>query len=274
MATLSVAHWAEALDFPTSPTLTALLIDDEAAGLQTLQYMLAEYCLDVEVVGTCQSSTEGLKQYRRLQPDLLFLDIQMPHLNGLEVLEIIGPGTVPAIFVTAFDDYQTQALRLNALDYLVKPVDAEELQNAVARVRDHHRRATVLDQVQSALEYLKSPEITPETRIGLKVGQQIVLVQLLDITHCRSDGNFTNVYLADGERIYCSYSLKTLEEMLPPQWFYRVHREYIVDGRHIRTFDRANGGGLQLTNNASIPISRGAREGFDAFLLGLPNHLF
>ena len=254
--------------------MTALLIDDEAAGLQTLSYLLTEYCPEVEILDTCQSSVEGLKRFRRLDPDLLFLDIQMPHLNGLEVLEIIGPEQVATIFVTAYDDYLTRALRLNALDYLIKPVNPEELQAAVRRAHQRGRKSIVAEQIENALRYLRTPTVDRETRIGLKAGHETVFVPLLDICYCRSDGNFTNVHLADGERIYSSYSLKSLGEILPDAWFFRCHREYLVNGRHIRSYDRSNGGGLRMSDGGNLPISRGARGDLEGFLEGLPNHMF
>lgn len=252
--------------------MTALLIDDESAGLQTLSYLLTEYCPEVEILATCQSSVEGLKHFRRLDPDLLFLDIQMPHLNGLEVLEIIGPERVTTIFVTAYDNYLTHALRLNALDYLIKPVAPDLLQSAVLRARQRGRQGIVAEQIENALRYLRTPKVNRETRIGLKSGHETIFVPLLDICYCASDGNFTNVHLANGERIYSSYSLKSLGEILPDAWFFRCHREYIVGGQHIKSYDRSNGGALRMSDAASLPLSRGARGEFEEFLEGLPNH--
>ena len=260
--------------FPEKPiSLTALLIDDEQAGLRTLSYLLSEYCPEVEILDTCQSSVEGLKKFRRLDPDLLFLDIQMPHLNGLEVLEIIGPGTVAAIFVTAYDDYLTRALRLNALDYLIKPVNPEDLQAAVQRAKQFGKKSIVAEQIDNALRYVRTPQVDRETRIGLKSGHETIFVNLLDICYCNSDGNFTKVILTGGEQVYSSYSLRNLGEILPEQWFYRCHREYIVNGRHINSYDRSNGGGLRMSDGTTLPISRGARGEFEAFLGALPNLL-
>lgn len=248
--------------------MKALIIDDELNGIITLEHEVTAHCPEVEIIGKYQSSIEGLKAAKRLQPDLLFLDIEMPHLNGLEVLELAGADKFNAIFTTAYDNYKIQALRLNALDYLMKPVDKDELKNAVARVRTYGKQRLLNEQIQNALSFLQTLEVGAQTRIGIKSGHQTIFVNLLDICHCNSDGNFTNVYLTDNTKIYSSYPLGTLKEILPDTHFYRCHREYIVNGKHIWAYDKANGGQVIMTNKDKIPLSRANRAEFFDFLRG------
>lgn len=246
--------------------MKALIIDDELSGIITLEHELTQHCPEVDIIGKYQSSIEGLKAIKRLQPDLLLLDIEMPHLNGLEVLELAGPNAFNAIFTTAYDNYKVQALRLNALDYLMKPVDKNELVNAVARVKTYGQQRIMHEQIQNALMLLKNAEFRGDTRVGIKAGQQIFFVNLLDICYCNSDGNFTNVYLQDGTKIYSSYPLRTLQETLPDTHFYRCHREYIVNGKHIWVYDKSSGGQVIMADKTKVPLSRANREEFFDFL--------
>lgn len=246
--------------------MKALIIDDELSGIITLEHELTQHCPEVDIIGKYQSSIEGLKAIKRLRPDLLFLDIEMPHLNGLEVLELAGPNAFNAIFTTAYDNYKTQALRLNALDYLMKPVSNQELKNAVSRVKTYGNLRILNEQIHNALEFLQNLEVSGQTRIGIKAGQKTIFVNLLDICHCNSDGNFTNVYLTDKTKIYSSYPLRTLQEILPDSYFNRCHREYIVNGKHIWAYDKSSGGQVIMTDKTKIPLSRANREEFFDFL--------
>ena len=246
--------------------IKAIIVDDEVEGIHTLAFMLAAYCPEVRVIGKYESSIEGLKAIKRNAPDLLFLDIQMPHMNGLELLELAGPNQFHAIFTTAYDDYQLQALRLNALDYLIKPVDHEELQQAVARVKSSGRHRVDREQITNALDYLQKLQVEGNTKVGIKEGNRILFVNLNDISHCRSDGNFTFVYLADGRRIYSSYPLGKLEEILPNQYFFRPHREYLINREHIAEYDKSEGGFIVMENGDNVPISRSRKEDLLEFI--------
>jgi len=248
-----------------SKYIKSVIVDDEREGIHALQYMLGRHCPQVKVLETFQSSVEALKQVRRLKPDLLFLDIKMPNISGLELLDILGTQEYHAIFVTAFDEYMLQALRLNALDYLKKPVNETELKDAVKRVELSEKVNPT--QIKKALEHVEQGfEINQHTPFGIKEGNKIRFVKIDDIAYCKSDGNFTHVFLKDGDNIFSSYSLGTMEEKLPEKYFFRSHREYLINGYSISEYDKAEGGSITMRGNHTVPISRGRREDFQQFI--------
>lgn len=245
--------------------IKSVIVDDEQEGINALKYMLKQHCPQVKILDAFKSSTDALKEIRNLKPDLLFLDIKMPNINGLEFLDILGTDTYNTIFVTAYDEYMLQALHLNALDYLKKPVDETDLRDAVARVKLNQKVST--NQIKKALAHVEQGfEVTQHTPFGIKVGNKIKFVKLSEISHCKSDGNFTRVYLEDGTNIYSSYSLLAIEEKLPPKYFFRCHREYLINGFCIAEYDKADGGVIKVSANKSIPISRGRKEDFIRFI--------
>jgi len=249
---------------PINP-IKAIIVDDEQEGIHALEYMLKQHCPHVEILKTYQSSVKALKGIRALQPDLLFLDIKMPNINGLELLDILGTNAYNAIFVTAYDEYMLQALRLNALDYLKKPVDELELKQAIERVEPNNKIKP--DQIAKALEHVEQGfEINQNTPFGVKEGNRIRFVKISDIVYCKSDGNFTHVFLKDGDQIFSSYSLGTMEDKLPEKYFFRSHREYLINGYSIQEYDKAEGGAITMQGKQSIPISRGRRDDFQKFI--------
>ena len=245
--------------------IKAIIVDDEIEGINALDFMLNQYCPTVKVIQKYQSSIEALKNIKKEKPDLLFLDIKMPNINGLELLELLGSNSYNAIFTTAHDEYILEAFRINALDYLKKPISETELVNAVEKVKPQGN--IIREQVLMALEHFKlNYEISHLTPFGIKEGNKIKFVKLSDICYCKSDGNFTNVFLSNGENIYSSYSLGTIEERLPEKFFFRSHREYLINGYHIKEYDKSDGGSITVMGKKFIPISRGRREDFLVFL--------
>lgn len=245
--------------------IKAIIVDDEIEGINALDFMLKQYCPNVKVIQKYQSSVEALKNIKKANPDLLFLDIKMPNINGLELLELLGSTAYNAIFTTAHDEYILEAFRINALDYLKKPISETELVNAVKKVKPQGN--IIREQVLQALEHFKlNFEISHLTPFGIKEGNKIKFVKLSDICYCKSDGNFTHVYLFDGENIYSSYSLKDIEDRLPEKYFFRPHREYLINGYHIKEYDKADGGSITMMNKKFVPISRGRRDDFRVFL--------
>lgn len=249
--------------------LTAILVDDEQEGLDTLSWMLNEYCAQVEIIGTFQSSVTALKEIKKLQADLLFLDIQMPHINGLELLELLGSDSYKVIYTTAHDEYVLQALRLSAIDYLKKPINEKELVSAVQRVKPSENVGE--EQIQNILNQFKTnTQIDMQSPFGIKVGNAIKFVKLIDICYCKSDGNFTQVYLVDGSKIYSSNALKILQKRLPKAYFFRTHREYLINLYHITEYNKSEGGYVKMNQmEGLIPVSRARVLEFGEVLVGL-----
>jgi len=229
--------------------LKAVIIDDEIQGIKNLKKILEQHCPQIKIVECFQDSLLALKRIPKLQPDLLLLDIRMPQLNGLELHELLGFDQYNVIYTTASDSSSDiiKALRFNAIDYLLKPVDTDSLVEAVNKLET----AQPDIQSQKAIEDWRNG-INKDSRFGIKEGNKLIFEPLENIIYCKSDGNFSEVFLKEGKPIYSSYSMMELEEKLRGP-FIRIHREYLVNKNHIKELE---GTSILLSNRKSLPISR------------------
>ena len=235
--------------------IKTIIVDDEPDSIQLLQLQLAQHCPDIEISGVYTSSAKALDGIEKLQPDLLFLDIEMPVMNGFELLEKILHIPFSVIFITAYSQYALKAFRFNAVDYLVKPADGEDLTEAVAKAIKRIRPSPVqLSEIQKQLRG------EPATRIAIP-GQHggISFIDLNDIVYSEASNNYTNIVLSNGKRFLISKTLKDVQEVLEEEHFLRVHRQYIVNLNHVKHFNR-NEGILTMDNNDLIPIARNQKE--------------
>ena len=235
--------------------LKTIIIDDEPDSIKLLQLQLAQYCPEIEIAGTYTSSVKALPEIERLQPDLIFLDIEMPVMNGFELLEKILHLPFSVIFITAYNQYALKAFRFNAVDYLVKPIDVNDLTEAVAKATKRIKpSATQLSLLQKQLRG------EPATRIAIP-GQQggISFIDLNDIIYSEASNNYTKLILSDGTRFLISKTLKDVQEVLEEEQFLRVHRQYIINLNHVKQFNR-NEGVLTMANGDHIPIARNQKE--------------
>ena len=232
-----------------------IIIDDEPDSVKLLELQLEQNCPNIEIVRSYTSSVKALQEIERLQPDLLFLDIEMPVMNGFELLEKILHLSFNVIFITAYNQYAFKAFRFNAVDYLVKPVDTNDLIEAVAKC------ANRVKPTQSQLiQMQKQLRGEPATRIAIP-GQQggISFIGLNDIIYSEASNNYTKLILADGTFFIISKTLKDVQLVLEEEHFLRVHRQYIVNLNHVKQFNR-NEGVLTMNNGHHIPIARNQKE--------------
>jgi len=240
--------------------IKCVIVDDEQSGIYTLECMLEKHCPHVKVLKTFQSSVEALKEIRNLQPDLLFLDIKMPDINGFKFLEILGPDTYNSIFVTAHqDEYMLQALRLYDIPYLKKPFDENELICALESIQQ-----TSTEEMAQIIK--QGFEIDLNTKFGIKEGRKRKFVKLSDINFCESKGNSAEVFLVNGKNILSSYSLGKMDEKLPDEYFFRCHKKYLINKDNIRVHDKSNGGYVVMEGGHQIPISKDRRDDFLDFI--------
>lgn len=234
-------------------SINAVIVDDEIQGIKSLKKILEEHCPQIDIVETYQNSLEALKAIPKLKPNLLFLDIRMPKLNGLELHEMLGFNQYNIIYTTASESSNDiiRALRFNAIDYLIKPVDPEMLVEAVNKLQKDGADL----QSQKALEDWRNG-INKDSRFGIKEGNKMIFECLENIIYCQSDGNFTKVFLKEGNSIYSSYSMLEMEEKLKGV-FIRIHREYLVNKNHIKELEAHS---VLLSNRKSLPISRKRRK--------------
>ena len=234
--------------------LRTVIVDDEPDSVTLLQMQLKENCPQVEVVGTFTSSLKALSEIQRLQPDLLFLDIEMPAMNGFDFLETIMPLSFRVIFVTAYNQYALRAFRFNALDYLVKPVDTDDLITTVAKAVNSFMPSN--DQLRLLQKQLRGEAAA---KIAIPGQNGITFIDLNDIIYSEASNNYSKIVMKDGPGFLVSKTLKDVQEVLEEDNFLRVHRQYIINLNHVRQLNR-NEGVLTMSNGDIIPVARNQKE--------------
>ena len=239
--------------------IRGIIVEDEKRSRETLLGMLNRYCRNVDIVAEAESYRSGLEMIRKYQPDVVFLDIQMPDGSGFRLLEELGEVNFDIIFTTAFDQFAIKAIKYSALDYLLKPIDPEELVDAVKKVESKMSRHGMNDNIRVLLDNIKSKEPDPH-KIVLSTSEKIHIIETDQILRCESDNYYTNFFLTDGSKILVSKTLKENEEMLGGHNFIRPHKSHLVNVKYIKGFLRTDGGYIEMTDGSRIPMSRRKRE--------------
>jgi two-component system LytT family response regulator len=220
--------------------------------------LLDKCCKEVQVIAVCNSAEEAIKKISELKPQLIFLDIEMPHMNGFQMLEQLHKIDFEIIFTTSYDQYAITAFKFSALDYLLKPIDREELQKAVEKV-SKKISPPVSQQLEILLQKINQPAITIQ-RIALPTMQGLEFVPVNSIISCSSNNNYTEFFLADKKKLLVSRTLKEVEDMLIDHSFLRVHNSHIVNLNAITRYVKGEGGYLVMTDNSTIDVSRSRKE--------------
>ncbi|PZR25917.1 MAG: DNA-binding response regulator [Citrobacter freundii] len=247
-------------------SIRAILIDDEQHNLRNLEALLEQYCPQLIICGTAVNAQDARSLINKVQPELLFLDIQMPVESGFDLLRSLSSPSFEVIFVTAYDQYAIQAMRFAAIDYLLKPVDIGELQTAVDRAIRQHRLKAGNHQIENLMELLKNRADKEEQRISLYTMKEIRYVKTGEIVRCESSNNYTTFHLADGEDLLVSKPIYEYEDILKDYGFIRCHQSHLVNSRFIKSWKKDSGDFLLLTNGSEVPISRGKKEEVKAML--------
>lgn len=237
--------------------LRTVIIDDEADSIEILRIELQKHCPHVEAVASYTSSVQALRDIKTIAPDLVFIDVEMPVLTGFDLLEQLHPLPFAVIFITAYNQYAIRAFRFNALDYLMKPVDSEELKEAVAKMNDSNIPSNL--QLSEARNQLNGGAIS---RIALPSQNGIQFVNLDQIIYAEASNNYSKLLLTSGTMHIVSKTLKDVQELLEESHFLRVHRQYIINLNAVDHFDR-NEGILTMQSGMHIPI---VRHQYDKFL--------
>jgi two-component system, LytTR family, response regulator len=245
--------------------IRTIIVDDEPIIRADIEDMLKVFP-DIEIVGTCGTVDDAIAMITELKPDLLMLDVQLGSGNSFQIIKALPDLSCSIIFATAFDNHAINAIRIGALDYLLKPFDEEELASAIAKVRQKNPPATS-EQVKLASGKMNGTDTTEAvTSIALRSKQQVHIAAFADIIYCEGDGNYTTFYLTMGKKLLVSRPLKEYEELLPQQQFIRSHQSFLVNMRYIEYYDRE--GMLYLQNKKQIPVSTRRK---DAVLGALKN---
>jgi two-component system, LytTR family, response regulator len=235
--------------------LRTILIDDEQDCTSLLKFELTHNCPQVDVVGIFNSSTKALEEIEMLQPDLIFLDIEMPVLNGFELLEKLMPIRFNIIFVTAYNQFALRAFKFNALDYLVKPFDVSELVAAVSKAEKN------IFPSQSQLEALhKEIKGAAISKIAIPSQHGVSFIEVNEIEYAEASNNYTKLFLLNKQTHIVSKTLKDVQEVLEDLHFLRVHRQYIINLNHVKQFYRGDNMYVVMTNGENIPIARSQKD--------------
>lgn len=243
-------------------TFKAIIIDDEANNRENLKYLLKQHCPKIDLLGEASSASEGINLIKNTKPDVIFLDIIMPEQSGFDLLKALYPFNFKVIFVTAHDSYALNAIKFSALDYILKPLDKEELVNAVKRLE-----ATVKEQPKGQVEILNQffSNDNKQKKIALKLIDEVRLVPLEQIIRCEADNNYTLFTLKNGEKIMVSKNIGYYDKLLHPVNFMRTHQSHLINKEHISKFVKRDGGYLEMVNGDIIPISRSNKTKVNTF---------
>lgn len=240
--------------------IKAIIIDDEPFNIINLQRLLQQHCPEVVVLDTAASAAAGIESIQRFLPDLLFLDIQMPGTNGFEMLQALTSYHFELILVTAFDNYGIKAVKFAAIDYLLKPLDIEELKVAVAKAIAKISQKKQNLQLENFVEILRQGHKKQAHRIALASQKETRFVYTTDIVRCESSNSYTHFYMADGEKITVSVSIYEYEELLAAYGFIRCHQSHLVNRKFVKSMIKESGGYLLMHDGSQIPVSRHKKE--------------
>jgi two-component system, LytTR family, response regulator len=243
----------------------AVIIDDEEISLKSLEAKIRTHCPDIKVIKAFSRPEDALQEIGDLNPDLLFLDIEMPRLNGFGLLRALSPVNFEVIFTTAYSQYAIEALRVCALDFLTKPIDAQELQAAVERLKEkirnrQHSLESLQQQLQLLLQYAR-PD-APLEKIAIPVMNGLEFVDVNRILKVRAENVYSVFYFSDGRSMTASITLKEVEAMLQRSHFFRVHKSHIVNLKFITQYTKGEGGTIRLSDGSEVEVSRRNKAGF------------
>ncbi len=244
--------------------LKAIIVDDEKNAIKMLRMILDKYCPDIEILDSFSNPRKAVETISKTQFDILFLDIQMPRMTGFQLLKSLDDIDFDVVFTTAYDQYAIEAFKVNAANYLLKPIDEEDLKLSVKRIRD--KRNTEESKIIRMLSNIHSSNELSQFRISVPFNKGIEFIKVRDIVYCKSDNNYTNIYLTDGTSRLVSKTLKSIEIKLPEQLFYRPHNSYVINLEHVEKYYRSDGGYLSMINGKRISIARSKKDEILKFL--------
>lgn len=242
--------------------LKAIIIEDEFNARQALKNMLEFYHPEIELIGESTNVKESVALLQKASPDLLFMDVRLPDGESFEIFNSLKARAFQIVFITAHDEYALKAIKLSALDYLLKPIKPKDLKQAVEKAMKSLEDEELMKiKIDTCVSNINSPDRKPR-KIIINTTEKMHVLDTYDVVRCQARENYTNIYLKDRECIVAAKTLKELEEMLSPFGFYRIHYSHLVNMQYVKAFDKRSGGHVQLSDKEKVPVSSRRRDGF------------
>jgi two-component system LytT family response regulator len=241
--------------------LKAILVDDEESSIRSLRKKILRHCPAVDIIAACDSAQTAITAIESLQPDLVFLDIEMPVMNGFLMLQELQFRNFELIFTTAYDHYAIKAIRFSALDYLMKPIEIEELKLAVERAADKKEHRAPNHQLELLLENVLPKKVSFQ-RLAIPTAEGLQFIKLNEIIYLEANINYTYFHLSGNQRYIASRTLKDFEEMLPADTFIRIHNSHIINKNFAEKYIRGEGGQVVLSNGAVLDVAKRKKAEF------------
>lgn len=240
--------------------IKAIIIDDEVRSITTLQWELEAFSDSVEIIGTCTDPLQAKQLIIDMRPDVIFLDIEMPHLNGIDLVRSFDSIPCKVIFTTAYDKFAVQAFEISAIDYLLKPINGDDLKRAIDKLisSDDGR---FLEQKFTAL-FNNITAATGHKKIVIPVQEGLEFVNTGDILRCEANASYCRIHLTSGKSIFISKSLKEVEAMISDTSFVRVHQSHLINLRYITKYHKGKGGSITMHDGTIVPVSRAKKDDF------------
>jgi two-component system, LytTR family, response regulator len=242
--------------------INVIIIDDEKNALDVLEMQLNNYCTDVHIICKCDGGEKGIAAIKKHNPDLIFIDIEMPHKNGFDVLKETSQFNYDIIFTTAYDQFAIKAFKFSAIDYLLKPIDIIELQQAIEKVKNKKGSHNLDEKIKLLFAQLQPQNEKLTNKIAIPMADGMELLEPNEIIRCESDSNYTHIFLVSGKKITLAKTLKDVEENIEGSPFYRIHQSHLINMNHVAKFIKGDGAYVIMKDGTQIAISRNKKEAF------------
>ena len=240
--------------------ISCIIVDDEQKSRESLKILIEDFCEGVEVKALCQNVAEAMEGIEQFKPSVVFLDIQLQRETGFDLLTKVKTVDFDVVFTTAYSEYAIKAFKFAAIDYLLKPIDIQELKNAIEKVAKK-AGSNISDRLEQLLGNLRSKS-TDNYKLALPTADGLVFVKVNDILYCEASSNYTEIFLVNDKKYLVSRTLKEYEDMLTDQNFFRIHHSYLINLDCIKKYVRGEGGYVIMSNDKSLDVSKRKKEGF------------
>lgn len=241
--------------------IEVILIDDEPKSLIALEWELTNFSSNIKVIEKFVNPEMAIHFLKSNQVDGVFLDIEMPQMDGFQFLEKVKTRDFAVIFTTAYDQYAIQAIKERALDYLLKPIDTDDLKKTIDKIVDHKNATQLKKSLEDRILSISKLTHSPNKKIAIPLDGKLIFVQANDIIYCESEGNYCHIFLEKNEKLFVTKKLKEVEELLPEEIFFRIHNSYLINLEKVKEYFKTDGY-VVLSNQKKMPVSRSRKNTF------------